>query len=121
ARGPFTASRDGGHVIALEPSDRAAGPTFALLRVHSPAALARRAAAGMASLEYAAYFTRRTQDRDVPASYLPTATPGTTFTPNDLVARGFSATGSGGWLRLTGARFRIEAELAYFKASVAQP
>jgi uncharacterized protein (TIGR04551 family) len=108
-------------LIALEPSDRAAGPTLAILRVHSPAALARRAAAGMTSLEYAAYISRRTQDRDVPASYLPIASPPASLTSNDLVARGFAATGTGGWMRITSALFRIEAELAYLHAEVAQP
>ena len=121
SRGPFTRSRDGGHAIGLEPSDAAAGPTLAILKVHSPAALARRAAANRTSLEYAVYLTRRSQDRDVPASYLPTAMAPTTFTTNDLVARGFSATGTGGWLRMTGAHFRIEGELAYVNATVAQP
>jgi uncharacterized protein (TIGR04551 family) len=121
ASGPFTTSKDGSRTFGLEPSDRAGGPSLAILRVHSPAALARRAAAGMTTVEYAAYLTHRTQDRDVPASYLPTATPPSTFTSNDLVARGFSATLTGGWLRITNERFRIEAELDYLAASVAQP
>jgi uncharacterized protein (TIGR04551 family) len=121
SRGPFTLSRDGGHAIALEPSDRAAGPTVAILKVHSPATLARRAAARLVNVEYAAYLTRRTQDRDVPASYLPIASPPATFTSNDLVARGFEALATGGWLRLSGATFRLEAELAYLSASIAQP
>ena len=30
--GPFTESKDGGHAIALTPSDRAAGPTLAILQ-----------------------------------------------------------------------------------------
>jgi uncharacterized protein (TIGR04551 family) len=121
ARGPFTRSRDDGHAIGLEPTDAAAGPTLAILKIHTPAALARRAAAGLTSIEYAAYVSRRTQDRDVPASYLPTAAPPTAFTNNDLVARGFEATGTGGWLRVTTASVRVEAELAYVSASVAQP
>ena len=121
ARGPFTRSRDGGHAIAVEPTDSASGLTFAILKTHSPAALARRAAAGMLSLEYGAYVAHRGQDRDVPASYLPTAAPVTSFTADDLVARGFSATTSGGWLRLSSASVRIEAELAYAHASIAQP
>lgn len=119
--GPFTRSRDGSRYISLEPSDKAAGPSIAILKVHSPAALARRAAAGMTTIEYAAYLTRRTQDRDVPASYLPTAAPPATFTSDDLVARGFAATGTGGWFRLTNRVVRIEAELAYLHASLAQP
>jgi uncharacterized protein (TIGR04551 family) len=120
ASGPFTASKDGGHAINLESSDRASGPTLAIFKIHSPAALARRGAAGLASLEYAAYVTRRTQDRDVPASYLSTPAP-TTFTSNDLVSRGFSATGAGAWLRVSGASFRVEAELSYLSASIDNP
>ena len=119
--GPFTRSRDGSRTFGLEPSDKAAGPSVAILRVHSPAALARRAAAGMTTLEYAVYLTRRTQDRDVPASYLPTAAPPATFTSDDLVARGFAATGTGGWFRLTNRVVRVEAELAYLHASLDQP
>jgi uncharacterized protein (TIGR04551 family) len=119
--GPFTTSKDGARKFGLEPSDKAAGPSLAILRVHSPAALARRAAAGMTTVEYAAYLTHRTQDRDVPASYLPVAAPPPTFTSNDLTARGFSATLTGGWLRITNERFRVEAELAYLAASVQQP
>lgn len=118
--GPFTRSKDGGRTIGLEPSDAVAGPTLAILKVHSPAALARRAAAGLASVEYAVYLTHRTQDRDVPASYLPTAAP-TDYTSNDLTARGFSATGTGGWFRISSSRFRLEAELAYLAANLAQP
>ncbi len=121
ARGPFTPSRDGGHDVFIAPSASASGPTFAILKAHSPATLARRADAGYLTLEYAAYVTRRTQDKDVPASYLPSAAPVDSFTANDLVARGFSATGTGGWLRLSGATFRLEAELAYLHARVDQP
>jgi uncharacterized protein (TIGR04551 family) len=121
ARGPFTRSRDGGHPIMLETSDSASGWTLAVLKTHSPAALARRAAAGRTSLEYGAYVATRAQERDVPASYLPTATPPTTFTSDDLVARGFSATMTGGWLRITTRNLRIEAELAYAHARIEQP
>jgi uncharacterized protein (TIGR04551 family) len=119
--GPFTTSKDGARPIALEPSDAVAGPTLAILKIHTPAALARRAAAGLTSVEYAAYISHRTQDRDVPASYLPTAEPVTSFTSNDLQARGFSATATGAWLRISSERFRLEAELAYIDASVEQP
>ncbi len=119
--GPFTTSKEGGRPIALEPSDAVAGPTLAILKIHSPAALARRAAAGKTSVEYAVYVSHRTQDRDVPASYLPTAAPVTSFTSNDLSARGFTATATGGWFRISSDRFRLEAELAYLAANVAQP
>jgi uncharacterized protein (TIGR04551 family) len=118
--GPFTTSKDGSRPIALAASDRAAGPTIAILKFHTPAALARRAAAGYLTLEYAAYLSRRTQDRDVPATYLPTATP-RPITADDLMGRGFAATGVGGWLRFTSSNLRVEAEASYLHASVAQP
>jgi uncharacterized protein (TIGR04551 family) len=120
ARGPFTASRDGGHAIALESTNATSGPTLALLKVHSPATLARRAAAGRTSVEYAGFFSRRTQDNDVPASYLPIAAP-PSYTSADLVGRGFAATGTGAWLRISNARVRFEAELAYLRARIEQP
>ncbi|MGE0399547.1 MAG: TIGR04551 family protein [Kofleriaceae bacterium] len=121
ARGPFTQSRDGGHPIALETTDSASGLTFALLKMHSPAALARRADAGRTSVEYGAYVAMRSQERDVPASYLPVATPVTTFTSNDLVARGFSALTTGGWLRVTRRGLRFEAEVTHARADIEQP
>ncbi len=120
SRGPFTEGKDGGHVIELEQTNTVSGPTLALFKVHSPATLARRAAAGRTSIEYAGYITRRTQDNDVPVSYLPTAAP-PSFSSADVVARGFSATGTGAWLRISNARLRIEAELAYLRARVEQP
>ncbi|HUS30972.1 MAG TPA: TIGR04551 family protein, partial [Kofleriaceae bacterium] len=121
SRGPFTPGRDGGHPVELEASTAASGPTFGVLKVHSPATLARRADAGLTSVEYAGYVTHRAQENDVPATYLPTATPPSMYTSTDLVARGFSATGTGAWLRITSSRFRLEAEVAYAKARVAQP
>ena len=121
ARGPFTQSRDGGHPIALETTDSASGVTLALLKMHSSAALARRADAGRTSVEYGAYVAVRSQAKDVPATYLPTATPPTTFTSNDLVARGFSALTAGGWLRITRRGLRLEAELAHARADIEQP
>jgi len=121
ARGPFTRSRDGGHPIVLDTTDAASGLTLAALKVHSPAALARRAAAGRTSVEYGAYVSFRSQDNDVPASYLPTATPPTMYTSDDLVARGFSATATGGWLRITRPGLRVEGELAYARARIEQP
>jgi uncharacterized protein (TIGR04551 family) len=120
ARGPFTQSRDGGRSIGLEPSDQVGGPTLAILRVHSPAALARRAAAGLVNAEYAVYVSHRTQNKDVPAAYLASPTP-QTFTSNDVTSRGFDALAAGAWLRITTAHARVEAELAYISATLAQP
>ncbi len=121
SRTPFTTSKDGSRPIALEPMTSAGGLTAGFYKLHTPTTLARRQDAGRASLEYAAYLSLRTQDRDVPASYLPTAAPRAGFTADDLVARGFSALATGGWLRLTGQRFRVEAEVAYAQADIEQP
>ncbi len=121
ARGPFTRPNDGGHPVTLDATDSASGLTLAVFKLHSPAALERRAAAGRTSVEYGTYLSIRAQDNDVPASYLPTATPPAMYTSDDLVARGFSATATGGWLRVTRAGFRIEGELAYTRARIDQP
>ncbi len=123
ASGPFTANRAEDAVIDVEPSDDVRTWTGALLRVAAPATRLRRAEAGRLTLEYAAYLTRRTQDRDVPASYLPVAGTGVVdgVGPGELVARGFVATSVGGWLRVTTARWRVEAEVAALRARVAQP
>jgi uncharacterized protein (TIGR04551 family) len=120
SRGPFTPAPDKGHNVLLEPSAAVSGPTFAAFKSHSPATLARRADAGYTTLEYAGYYTLRMQGKDVPASYLPTAMP-QTFTSADVVARDFMAHGVGGWLRVSSASLRVEAEVAYLHARVGQP
>ena len=119
ASGPQTPRKDGHRVLDLEPSDDVNTVTAALLRAAVPATRARRAAAGRSTVEYGAYVSHRWQDRDVPASYLPTAQP-VAIGPASLVARDFHATTLGGWLRLSGPRLRIEAEAAYLRARVGQ-
>jgi uncharacterized protein (TIGR04551 family) len=121
ARGPFTRPHDGGHPVTLEPADSASGLTLAILKTHTPAALERRAQAGLTSVEYGGYVATRAQETDVPASYLPTAAPTTGFTSADLMGRGFSALTAGGWLRISGKKFRVESELAYGRATIEQP
>jgi uncharacterized protein (TIGR04551 family) len=121
SRGPFMRAPDDGHDILLEPNAAVSGPTFAIFKTHSPATLARRADAGYTTIEYAGYFTRRMHGNDVPASYLPIAEPQRTFTSDDVIRQGFIANGVGGWLRVSGASFRLEAEVAYLRAHVDQP
>jgi uncharacterized protein (TIGR04551 family) len=120
ASGPFTPRTAGDRALDLEPSDDVSSVTLAILRSAAPATRARRAAAGRSTVEYGVYGTHRRQDRDVPASYLPVAAP-QPIGPDDLVARDFSATGAGGWLRVSSARVRLEAEVAYVHARVGQP
>ena len=120
SRIPFQRARNDSHDISLDTASAVSGPTLAVFKLHSPAAWTRRAAAGLTNVEYGGFVSLRFQDTDVPASYLPTATPAN-FTAEDVVARGFSATAGGAWLRVSNRRFRIEAELAYLRARIEQP
>ncbi len=118
--GPFTPRKDERRALDLEPTDDATTWTAALLRTRSPASRLRRAAAGLASVEYGGFVSHRRQASDVPAHYLPTASP-RPFTSMDLMARGFSATTGGAWFRLTTPRARVELEAVYARARVDQP
>lgn len=123
ASGPFAPRRDDARTLDLAPSDDATTWTGALLRTRSPAARLRRAAAGLATVEYGAFISHRRQDDDVPAHYLPTATPRPPglLDAGDLMARGFRATTGGAWFRLTTPRARVELEAVYARARVDQP
>lgn len=121
ASGPTRPRRDGTRVVDLEPSDDVASFTAAWLRVRSPAVRLRRAAAGLPTFEYGAFVSHRRQARDVPADYLPVAGSSPAIDARDLVARGFTATSVGGWVRITSPRLRLEAEGTYAHARVEQP
>ena len=111
--GPLTPEDAERRPVDLAPSDDVSTVTAALLRTRSPAALLRRAAAGRSTVEYGAYVSHRWQEDDVPGAYLPVA--------GALMARDFSATTTGAWLRILLPRFRLEAEGAYAHARVGQP
>jgi uncharacterized protein (TIGR04551 family) len=117
--GPYTTRDDGREVLDLEPSDDVHTATAGILRLAVPATRARRAAAGRATLEYAAYLSQRWQQNDVPASYLPIAT-SRTPTANDLVLRDFRGTIASAWARISSASLRLEAEGVYATARVGQ-
>jgi uncharacterized protein (TIGR04551 family) len=117
--GPSTLRDDGRRVLDLEPSDDVHTATAGILRLAVPATRARRAAAGLATLEYAAYLSQRWQQNDVPASYLPVAT-SRVPTANDLVLRDFRGTVVAGWARLSSPTLRLEAEGVYATARVGQ-
>lgn len=121
--GPFTPRKDERRPLDLEPSDDAPTWTAAFMRARSTSARARRAAAGVATAEYGVFASHRRQAIDVPAHYLPVASPRPPgeLDASDLMARGFSATTSGVWFRLTTARARVELEAIYARARVDQP
>jgi uncharacterized protein (TIGR04551 family) len=106
--------------VDLAPADDVTTVTAAILRARTPASLLRRSAAGLATVEYGAYISHRWQADDVPAAYFPVVTP-PTIDPAQLVARDFSATTTGAWLRFLLPRFRLEVEAAYGHARVGQP
>jgi uncharacterized protein (TIGR04551 family) len=121
--GPYTMHRDQRRVLDLEPSDDVTTVTAAILKLAVPATRARRAAAGLATLEYGVYVSHRTQPNDVPATYLGgglATSGGRTLTPDDLVLRDFTATTLGGWARISSSTLRLEAEGAYANARVGQ-
>ncbi|HVV87147.1 MAG TPA: TIGR04551 family protein, partial [Kofleriaceae bacterium] len=121
--GPWLPRKDGVRPLDLDPSDDATTLTAAWMKVHSPAARLRRAAAGRSTFEYGLYVSHRTQASDVPADYLPVASPRPpgSLDGSDLVARGFSATTAGAWLRIGAPRWRVEAEAVYARARIDQP
>lgn len=123
ASGPFTPAQAQDNVIDLTPTDDVSTWTLALLNIAVPATLERRSAVGLTTLQYAAYLSHRTQDRDVPSAYLPggLGSTGAVATANDLIQRDFSATTFGGWLRWSRADFRLEAEAVGSFATVGQP
>jgi len=119
ASGPVATRKDQARVIDVEPTDDVHTVTFAVLNVRTAASVKRRRRAGLTTVEYGAYISHRWQTNDVPADYLPTASP-IPLDSNQVMARGYSATATDAWLRLTTGNLRVEAELAYLGAKVEQ-
>jgi len=115
--GPQTARKDDARSVELAPTDDVTTITGTILRTRSPAAILRRAAVGLPTVEYGGYVSHRWQRDDVPSAYLPVAVPAAT----QLMARDFAATSAGGWLRIVTAQLRFEAEAVYVHARVGQP
>lgn len=120
ASGPVARRKDEARVIDIEPTDNVHTLTFAVMNVRSDEARERRRRAGRTTLEYGALLSRRWQDNDIPADYLPTAVP-VNIDAGQVVRRGYHATAADGWMRLTTGRLHIAAELAYLGARVDQP
>jgi len=119
ATGPSTPRNNPRHFIDLDPRDDVRTLTVAVLNFHTDVALRRRARADRTSFEYGAYVSHRWQDRDVPAHYLPTATP-VALDSAQVMRRGFRATAVDVWSRLTLPTGRVEIEGAYLGAHIDQ-
>ena len=117
--GPTTPRGAQGRVVDIDPSDDVRSVTFALLNFRNDLARERRRKAGKTTFEYGAFVAYRWQDKDIPVSYLPVATP-TQLTPSQVMQRGYSATALDAWARLTIPNGRIEFEAAFLFAHVEQ-
>ncbi len=117
--GPQTTRRDGTRTLDLDPTDDVRALTFAAMRYRTDSSIARRRAAGLTTVDYGAYYSTRWQRNDVPAHYVPTASP-PPLTPEQVVYRGLRAHAVDGWLRLHFPFARVEAELAVLTATIDQ-
>jgi len=119
ATGPSTPRNHPRRSVDLDPWDDVRTVTVAVLNFHTDVALRRRARADRVSFEYGAYVSHRWQNRDVPAHYLPVASP-VTLDSAQVVRRDFSATAVDVWSRLTLPFGRVELEAAYLGARIGQ-
>lgn len=117
ATGPLAADHGNSRSIDIEPTDDVQNLTFAFMRYHSELARERRGRGGLVTIEYGAYLSHRWQNNDFPGSYLGD---GMSTGANTIMERGFSATASDAWFRLSTANLRVEAEAAYLVANVDQ-
>jgi uncharacterized protein (TIGR04551 family) len=111
AIGPTVQSKDGTHLIDVEPSARTNSVTVAVIKYKDDLSRERRRKAGRTTFEYGAFFSYRSQDNDVPAWYVPATDPAA-VTSGQVMTRGFQAYAIDGWARLTMPELRIQAEAA---------
>jgi uncharacterized protein (TIGR04551 family) len=107
------------HAVDVEPSVDVRTVTLAAMQYKDTLVRERRRKADRVTAEYGVYYTHRWQNNDIPASYLPVASP-TPITSAQVMHRGFTADGVDFWGRLTLPSARIEAEVAYLVANVDQ-
>lgn len=120
AVGPTVTHQTQTRAIDVVPSAQVHTITAAAMHYTSDEALERRRAGGAFTFDYGAYVTHRWQNNDLPTTYLPTAQP-VQVSQDQLMMRGYTATGADLWLRLYGPKVRVEIEAAYLNAKVEQP
>lgn len=119
ASGPFMPRTAPGRYVDIDPSDDVRSVTFAFLNFKNDLARERRKKANKSTFEYGAYFAYRWQDKDVPISYLQTGS-SAPLTASQVMARGYKATATDVWMRLTLPKGRIELEAALLYAHIDQ-
>ena len=120
ATGPTAATASQAHLVDLDPTTAVRTVTFAFLKWKDDAGRERRRRAGKSTFDLGAYASYRWQQNDVPATYLPLATP-VPITATQVMYRGYQAAAFDIWARLVGPKHHIEAEGAVLLANVAQP
>jgi len=116
----FAPQQTGTTFLNLEPTASVRTLTFAVLRFKSPEAVERRRRGGRTTAEYGAFFSYRWQNNDIPGTYLPVASP-VPITASQVMQRGYQATITDFWGRLTTRLLHVEVEAAYGTAVVEQP
>jgi uncharacterized protein (TIGR04551 family) len=119
ATGPQVARVAGARTVDWDPSDDVRSWTLAVLRVRTEVARSRRERAGRTTFEYGVAASRRTQQTDAPTDWLGVS--GGRLGPQAWTARDLSAHLVDGWLRLSGAWGRVEAEGVFATARIGQP
>lgn len=119
ATGPVAPRVDGLRPVDLAPRANVQSITFAILNWRSDRSRERRRKTGKTTFDYGAYFSRRTQEQDVPATWLPVAMP-VGIDAAQVVPRDYAATAVDGWLRLVTPTLRVEVEAAMLLARIGQ-
>ncbi len=120
AIGPYTQRASDTRAIDLDRADDVRTVTVAILKWRDELARERRRKAGRITLDYGAYYSHRSQDKDIPASYVATSQP-VAITPQQSMSRGYRADAADVWIRAVFPYGRIEAEAAVMWATIDQP
>lgn len=120
AVGPYTRRSTDLRAVDIDRSDNVSTITVALLKWRDDLARDRRRKAGRITIDYGAYFSHRTQDKDIPMSYTATSQ-AVSYTPQQVMNRGYRADAASLWFRAIFPHGRLEAEGAMMWASIDQP
>jgi uncharacterized protein (TIGR04551 family) len=117
--GYLVKAKDENRSFEVEPTAAVRSLAVAVLNWRSPEALKRRRQAEKATFEYGLFYAHRWQDDDIPATYLPVASP-VAVDAAQVQRRGLSAHAVDFWARLTLSWLRVEIEAAYLRARIEQ-
>jgi uncharacterized protein (TIGR04551 family) len=108
---PTAYAKDGIRSIGLAPTTGANTLTIAALKYTKPSSIVRRNTAGLATLDYGAYFSYRSQLRDSATTEAPASGAA-------LLGRGLTASALDFWARFVTRWVHVEVEAVYLSARV---